>query len=291
MYRKKDFETINLNIDKIKTDAIVEYKKNYEPTITEQVTVYNSIKKFIITNKRIVYGGVAQNLLIKNKNPKDTFYTEIDGVYYNWPDLADIEFYSPVPLEDIYNLTNYLLNLGFKYIEAKEGVHPETFKIFVNFINYCDITYMPKYIYYNLPTIIIENIVCTNKLFMLIDAYRVITDPLTSYWRLDKSIIRFQKILSYYPFNINLLKNNKEIEFNNIDSESKNSINIETNLSNRIDKLSGINWGAISVLMIIILIALKYGVPFVKDLQINNSSNSSNSNIKLNNKNTPIAKS
>jgi len=68
MYRKKDFETINLNIDKIKTDAIVEYKKNYEPTITEQVTVYNSIKKFIITNKRIVYGGVAQNLLIKNKN-------------------------------------------------------------------------------------------------------------------------------------------------------------------------------------------------------------------------------
>jgi hypothetical protein len=212
MYRKKDFETINLNIDKIKTDAIVEYKKNYEPTITEQVTVYNSIKKFIITNKRIVYGGVAQNLLIKNKNPKDTFYTEIDGVYYNWPDLADIEFYSPVPLEDIYNLTNYLLNLGFKYIEAKEGVHPETFKIFVNFINYCDITYMPKYIYYNLPTIIIENIVCTNKLFMLIDAYRVITDPLTSYWRLDKSIIRFQKILSYYPFNINLLKNNKEIE-------------------------------------------------------------------------------
>ena len=58
----------------------------------------------------------------------------------------------------------------------------------------------------------LENIVCTNKLFMLIDAYRVITDPLTSYWRLDKSIIRFQKILSYYPFNINLLKNNKEIE-------------------------------------------------------------------------------
>mgnify|MGYP000394932736 CR=1 FL=1 len=51
MYRKKDFETINLNIDKIKTDAIVEYKKNYEPTITEQVTVYNSIKKFIITKK------------------------------------------------------------------------------------------------------------------------------------------------------------------------------------------------------------------------------------------------
>ena len=77
-----------------------------------------------------------------------------------------------------------------------------------------------------------------------------------------------------------------KLEFNNIDSESKNSINIETNLSNRIDKLSGINWGAISVLMIIILIVLKYGVPFVKDLQINNTSNSSNSNIKLNNKNS-----
>ena len=74
-----------------------------------------------------------------------------------------------------------------------------------------------------------------------------------------------------------------KLEFNNIDNGSKNSINIEKNLSNRIDKLSGINWGAISVLLIIILIGLKYGVPFVKDFQINNSSNSI---IKLNNKNS-----
>jgi hypothetical protein len=33
---------------------------------------------------------------------------------------------------------------------------------------------------------------------MLCDAYRVLTDPMTSYWRLEKAL-RFNKILNYYP--------------------------------------------------------------------------------------------
>ena len=35
-------------------------------------------------------------------------------------------------------LTEELHSKGFKHVEGKEGVHPETYKIFVNFINYCD---------------------------------------------------------------------------------------------------------------------------------------------------------
>jgi hypothetical protein len=46
---------------------------------------------------------------------------------------------------------------------------------------------------------------------MMVDAYRVLTDPMTSYWRLDKSIMRFQKLLKYYPLNQSLKDKNIEM--------------------------------------------------------------------------------
>jgi hypothetical protein len=199
MYRTEDMEKINQNLSKIKDDAAKEYKTFYEPTLLEMSKVYNAIKNYIKKNNKIVYGGFAQNLLIIKKNPDDAFYTNIDGAYFNWPDIADIEFYSTTPLEDIINLTEELYAQGFKHIEGKEGIHPETYKIFVNFVNYCDISYIPTHINNNMPIIIVDGIKCTNPHFMMVDAYRVLTDPMTSYWRLDKSITRFQTILKYYP--------------------------------------------------------------------------------------------
>jgi hypothetical protein len=199
MYRNEDMEMINQNLSKIKDDAAKEYKTFYEPTLSEMSKVYNAIKNYIQKNNKVVYGGYAQNLLIIKKNPADAFYTDIDGAYFNWPDIADIEFYSTTPLVDIINLTEELHAQGFKHVEGKEGMHPETYKIFVNFINYCDISYIPVHIYNNMPKITIDGIKCADPHFMMVDAYRVLTDPMTSYWRLDKSITRFQTILKYYP--------------------------------------------------------------------------------------------
>jgi len=138
-------------------------------------------------------------MLIKIKNPDDVFYTEIDGAFYNLPDIADIEFYSPNPIGDLIALTEELYSQGFKHIDGKEGLHGETYKVFVNFDNYCDISYMPQNVFNNLPVVEIDGIKCAEPHFMLVDAYRVLTDPMTSYWRIDKSIKRFQKILKYYP--------------------------------------------------------------------------------------------
>ena len=210
MYRIEDMESIDKNIDKIKDGAAREYKTYNEPTLKESSDVYSAIKNYIKKNNKVAYGGFAQNMLILAKNKDDSFYKEIDGAFYNWPDVADIEFYSPTPLADIIKLTEELYSLGFKPVEGKEGVHPETYKIFVNFVNYCDISYMPQNIYNNIPIIDIDGIKCAHPHFMLLDAYRVMTDPLTSYWRLDKSIKRFQKILKYYPLDQSL--NDKKLE-------------------------------------------------------------------------------
>ena len=77
---------------------------------------------------------------------------------------------------------------------------------------------MPVNIYNNMPTINIDGIICTHPHFMLVDSYRVLTDPMTSYWRIDKSINRFQTVLKYYPIehtnidqSIILQQNNDEI--------------------------------------------------------------------------------
>jgi hypothetical protein len=214
MYRVKDIESIQNNIEKIKNDAAKEYKTLYEPTLKEISNVYSAIKNYIKKKRKIAYGGFAQNLLLTDKNPDESFYTIIDGAFYNWPDLADMEFYSSTPLHDIIDLTEELYALGFKHIEGKEGMHPETYKIFVNFINYCDISYMPPNIYSNIPTIEIDGIKCAHPHFMMVDAYRVLTDPMTSYWRLDKSINRFQLLLKYYPIDQTFAEKKFELKSN-----------------------------------------------------------------------------
>lgn len=220
MYRSEDYTKILENVDKIKEGAYKEYKENYEPTFQEISKVYKSIIKYIKKNKLLVYGGFAQNTLIKNKNPKDVFYMEIDGVYYNWPDIADIEIYSPTPIEDVVGLTEHLFAENFKYISSSEAAHGGTYKIFINYLPYVDITYIPPNIYNNIMKINIDDIQLIHPHFMLCDALRILTDPYTSYWRLDKTINRFQKILTYYP--IDESQNDKEIQFMDLNKNTQN---------------------------------------------------------------------
>ncbi len=199
MYRHIDEEAILKNLSNLEDNAKQIYLNNYEPTIHEIKNVYADIMNFIKEKKRIIYGGFAQNSLIKHKNKDDAFYKETD--------IADVEFYTPDPIGDTIDLVDMLHKKNYKYVEGKEGVHPETYKIFVNFINYCDISYMPENIYKNCPTIDIGGIRFTHPHFMLIDAYRVYSDPMTSYFRLTKTFTRFNKLMHHYPLNEDMLYN------------------------------------------------------------------------------------
>jgi hypothetical protein len=67
MFRDNDIDDINIHIDKIKNDAAMKYKMNYEPTLQENMKVYKVIQNYIKKNERIIYGGFAQHLLIKKK--------------------------------------------------------------------------------------------------------------------------------------------------------------------------------------------------------------------------------
>ena len=57
---------------------------------------------------------------------------------------------------------------------------------------------------------------------MLTDAYRIYTDPMTSYRILGKTFKRFNKLMKYYPFNQNLIYNNISFDVNLSEKEYDN---------------------------------------------------------------------
>jgi len=211
MYRQIDIDTITKNLDNIEDNAKTIALNKYEPMISEVRNVMKDIIDFIKQKKRIVYGGYAQNALINNKNKKDVFYREID--------LADIEFYTPDPIGDMIDICDMLYRKNYKHVKGQEGVHEETYKVFVNFLNYCDISYMPNSIYNNCPTITLDGIIYAHPHFMLIDAYRVFTDLMTSHFRLKKTFTRTTRLIKYYPFNENTIYN--KISYDNSINENK----------------------------------------------------------------------
>lgn len=211
MYRGEDIEIIKDNIDNIAEEAMIIYKTNNEPTYEESKIVYKIILDFIKDKKRIIYGGYAQNKLITEKNKEDGFYKDTE--------TPDIEFYSYSPLQDLIELCDILHNKNLKYIQGTEGLHEGTYKIFVNFENYCDISYIPKNIYDNCPYVVTkDNLKLADPAFMLIDVYRVFTDPMTSYWRLEKSFKRYLRVYKYYP--IEEYKKNDIIKFTSETNEN-----------------------------------------------------------------------
>ena len=202
-----ELELIKKNIKSIQRNAADIFEEKYiEPTKKEYNIVKKIILKYIQDNNRIIYGGYAQNELIKDKDINDDFYKNT---------RADVEFYTPEPIKDMIELCDILYKKKIPNIEGKQGVHNETYKIFANFENYCDISYMDPFIYKNCPTIKLNNLLFTHPHFMLIDAYRVYTDPMTSFYRIDKNLERFPLLEKHYPFDNEYLKINYNKIINN----------------------------------------------------------------------------
>ena len=165
--------------------------KDMDPSIDEITAINDIIYKYVKDKKRKVYGGFALNKLLMQKNPLNTLYSKYD--------FADIDFYSPDPLNDLTILCDKLHEVGFTNISGKEAQHKETYSIFVNYKLYCDISYMPLNIYNKVRYVNIDEFTVIHPWFMMIDYFRIFTDPLNSGWRLEKHFPRFKKLEKNYP--------------------------------------------------------------------------------------------
>jgi hypothetical protein len=174
-------------IKKIKSRKL----KEVDPKIDEITSVNDIIKKFIVEKKRKIYGGFALNLLLTAKDKSLALY----DVY----DAPDIDFYSPEPLNDLKELCDRIYDAGFKPVIGQEAQHKETYSIYVNYQLYCDISYMPNNIYKKTRYINTNEFTLIHPWFAMIDYFRMFTDPMVSYWRLEKHYERYMLLQKTYP--------------------------------------------------------------------------------------------
>ena len=165
--------------------------KEVEPKIDEITSVTDIIINFVKEKKRKIYGGYAINQLVMTKDKKLGFYTDLD--------IPDIDFYSPEPLSDLKELCDRIMEAGFKPVEGREAQHKETYTVYVNYQKYCDITYMPANIYHKVRFIQLDGFMIVHPWFIMIDYFRMFTDPMVSYWRLEKHFARYRLLEKLYP--------------------------------------------------------------------------------------------
>ena len=191
LYKRSDVDLLGQHIDSIMETITRKKLELFEPTGDEKDKVMKTILAYIKQHKRKIYGGFALNSLIVDKDPSDAIYKDYD--------TPDVDFYSPEPIQDLIKLCNILHNAGFKYVNGKEAMHKETYSIYVNYALYCDISYVPKNIYNKMPFKEIKGLTYIHPNFMTIDYLRMMTDPLISYWRIDKAFKRFYLLQKHYP--------------------------------------------------------------------------------------------
>ena len=200
MFTNKDIEVFDNKIDDLEDSAEILTDKVNEGLIKNQKAIISIIESYIKEHQLIVYGGNAQNLAIKKIDPK--------GVFYDDKDVHDYDVYSFDPRTDAINLTKQIFKAGFKNILAIEAIHVETYSIKYYGTPLCDFSYMPKYIFDNLPIFKVEGFNIVNPYLAYIDFMRMFNDPLTSSsFRWSKNFERFNMMQKYYPLTSKELKN------------------------------------------------------------------------------------
>lgn len=192
MFNPKEFDHIRAALPGIVKRAAIVRSKVVEPVRSERDVVRALICQFIASRKRIVYGGMALNAHLMAATQGRTYIYEEDAE-------PDMEFYSFLAMQDVVDLCDALHHAGFKNVEAKLAMHDDTYTIMVNFQKYCDITYMPKAIFHSIPVVAVDGMIYVHPHFSAIDYFRILCDPWSSYFRLEKDLPRLQLLLETFP--------------------------------------------------------------------------------------------
>lgn len=200
MFTNKDIEVFDDKIEELEDSAEILTDKVNDRLIKDQKAIISIIESYIKEHQLIVYGGNAQNLAIKKIDPK--------GVFYDDKDVHDYDVYSFDPINDAINLTKQIFKAGFKNILAIEAIHVETYSIKYYGTALCDFSYMPKYVFDNLPILSVDGFKIVNPYLAYIDFMRMFNDPLTSSsFRWSKNFERFNMMQKYYPLTSKELNN------------------------------------------------------------------------------------
>ena len=189
--RNMTFEECELAILRSAVDKIGKKtgrKKIDNPEIKEIITI---VEGFLKKTKRICYGGTAINNILPLE---DQFYDKS-------VELPDYDFFSPDPLTDAKKLADIYYKEGFKEVEAKAGVHPGTFKVFVNFIPVADITFLVPELYKKIHnnSILVAGIYYSPPNYLRMLMYLELSRPNGDVSRWEKVLKRLTLLNKHYP--------------------------------------------------------------------------------------------
>lgn len=192
LYFDTDYDILLKNADNIKDKWKKTLLEKSEPSIENVYKVHNIILNYCKEKKRKLYGGLALHMLLCDKDKTKGLYAK-DQV-----PPPDIDIYTPEPIEDMFYVTNMLHKEGYKYVRGEEALHGETYKIFYYKVNICDFSYVPKNVYNRIPFIAIDGINCVHPNFMTIDYLRMLSNPISSYWRFfeEANLKAFKRLLN-----------------------------------------------------------------------------------------------
>ena len=200
----------NIKKDEIKilNNAIkkIEKKKGKKLIqLDENKSIIDIVEKFIIKKKLLCYGGTAINNILP---VKDQFYDRNI-------DFPDYDFFSTNALDDAKELADIYFKANFEEVEAKAGLHPGTFKVFVNFKAVADITQLDNSVFKLLKNeaIIKNKIYYAPPNFLRMSMYLELSRPDGDVSRWEKVLKRLILLNKNYPL--------KGIECNSIDFEKE----------------------------------------------------------------------
>ena len=169
------------------------------PTLLQRFAISREIWAYILKMQRKVYGGHALSSALSCISSLEIYDHPSRWTTSTFP---DIDFYSPNPIHDVVEICKRLYASGMSYVQGKEAAHTGTFVISVEFTRICNVTYVPEVVYKLVPCTIFDSIKMVDPAFAIIDYLKILCDPFTSYWKLDRMMPRFILMQSLFPLRL-----------------------------------------------------------------------------------------
>ena len=156
------------------------------------------VKKFIVDRKLILFGGLAIDYALRLKGDK----------IYSDTKRPDLDFLSPRNVDDAYDLADILAEAGFEAVGAIRGLHVQTMRVRVNFLEVADIGYAPAEIFDRLPTLNYQGMRIIHPDYQRMDMHMAFCFPFSGaprediFNRWEKDLKRFNMFEQHYPITI-----------------------------------------------------------------------------------------
>lgn len=177
------------------------------PTFQQRIRIATCVWSHIKKMRRKVYGGHALSAALSLISSDAPYEVYKDPSSWTTATFPDIDFYSPNPIQDIIDICDVLRSQGMNYVQGKEAANNGSFAISVEFVKVCNVTFVPANVYNHIPNTLFGDLHMVDPGFAMIDHLKIICDPFTSYWKLERMLPRMLLINKHFPL---MLPNSKE---------------------------------------------------------------------------------